>query len=433
MLARTFLRRFPQNVMATQAVQASSSVGNIKAAKSNNGVQLLCKENVSNLVSLKFAVLGGASAETEEEKGAAHMLSVSAFAGTKNKNGIRLMRELEDIGATVSASADREKITIDVTVMSNMAELAFERVAETIVSPPKNNFVIMDYFGAAQLAYENKAKTPKHLLDELLHEAAYGEATPMGSSQFAEDLSQLKPESILSYRNHQYTANNLIIAGSGLTSEMLKNYTDKYLNDLSNTGDNNNNNNVTYQYSGGDAKLKGNFNGKTYVALAFPSDSKDKAYNVLKLLLQNKVNKVTDITKATGEVACFNAPYSKGGLWGVYVCGNSAEVSNKLINTAIQELKGFTNNVPTADLETVKNQLTLEKTAALESESVTCALLSSHMTSTAPSDYINFNTVTANDVQNAAKNSLKAVPTYAVLGKTAGVANYPTIMKLVSA
>ena len=67
------------------------------------------------MVSFKFAVIGGSSAESEEEKGAAHLLSVAAFAGTTNKNGLRLMRELEDIGATVSASADREKVFFFVT------------------------------------------------------------------------------------------------------------------------------------------------------------------------------------------------------------------------------------------------------------------------------------------------------------------------------
>ena len=183
----------------------------------------------------------------------------------------------------------------------------------------------------------------------MLHEAAFGEATPMGSSQFAEDLSQLKPASLVSYREHQYTANNLVIASNGLKADVLKTYANKYLNDL--TSGDSNGNSSNRSYTGGDAKLKGNFNGKTYVALAFPTE-KNKAYNVLRVLLHNKLNKLEG-----GEVSCFNAPYASGGIWGVYVCGSSSGASNKLVECAIKELKAITGNVSAIDLDCAKNQV----------------------------------------------------------------------------
>ena len=190
-------------------------------------------------------------------------------------------------------------------------------------------------------------------MDELLHEAAFGEATPMGSSQFADNLSNLTPESVLSYRQHQYTANNLVIASSGLSHDILKSYTDKYLNDLSSS--NSTNNVSASSYVGGDAKLKGDYNGKTYVALAFPTENKNKAYNVLRVILHNKLNRVLDMT--SGEISCFNAPYSKGGLWGMYSCGSTSGITNKLIESAVKELKVLGANVPAAELETAKNQV----------------------------------------------------------------------------
>lgn len=66
------------------------------------------------MVSINFAVLCGSRAESLSEKGAAHLLSVAAFAGTGKRSGLRLMRDLEDMGAVVGASVDREKVRVGV-------------------------------------------------------------------------------------------------------------------------------------------------------------------------------------------------------------------------------------------------------------------------------------------------------------------------------
>lgn len=55
--------------------------------------------------------MSGSRAESAAEKGAAQLLSVSAFAGTKNQSGLKLVRGLEDLGAKISSSSDREKVS----------------------------------------------------------------------------------------------------------------------------------------------------------------------------------------------------------------------------------------------------------------------------------------------------------------------------------
>ena len=79
--------------------------------------------------------------------------------------------------------------------------------------------------------------------------------------------------------------------------------------------------------------------------------------------------------------------------------------------------------------------MTLQKTSELESEAVTGTLLASLLFKSTPSDYVNYQAVTANDVANAAKASIAktTTPSYAVLGKTAGVHTFATIVKLLTA
>lgn len=60
-------------------------------------------------VSLKFAVLGGSSTEGGA-KGAAHFLAHAAFAGNQTSSGLKLVKHLENLGATFESHADREKV-----------------------------------------------------------------------------------------------------------------------------------------------------------------------------------------------------------------------------------------------------------------------------------------------------------------------------------
>lgn len=63
-------------------------------------------------VSIKVAVLGGSSAETMKQKGAAHFLATAAYAGTSTSTGFRMVRTLESMGANFRAFADKEKVRL---------------------------------------------------------------------------------------------------------------------------------------------------------------------------------------------------------------------------------------------------------------------------------------------------------------------------------
>ena len=62
-------------------------------------------------MTVKFTLLGGSSAELPSERGAALMLKSTALsAGTGKRSGIRLCRDLENVGARVTTAADRQKV-----------------------------------------------------------------------------------------------------------------------------------------------------------------------------------------------------------------------------------------------------------------------------------------------------------------------------------
>ena len=65
---------------------------------------------MTQVVSVKFSIASGSRAESLEEKGAAQLLAATAFIGTAKRSGIRLVRDLENLGAKFSAVADREQV-----------------------------------------------------------------------------------------------------------------------------------------------------------------------------------------------------------------------------------------------------------------------------------------------------------------------------------
>jgi predicted Zn-dependent peptidase len=61
--------------------------------------------------------VGGSSTETASQKGAAQFLAAAAYAGNQKNSGLRIVRFLESLGASFSATADREKVLL-VTISS---------------------------------------------------------------------------------------------------------------------------------------------------------------------------------------------------------------------------------------------------------------------------------------------------------------------------
>lgn len=56
--------------------------------------------------------MGGSSAETAAEIGAAHFLSTAAFAGNRTNTGLRIVRFFESMGAKILSAADKEKVLL---------------------------------------------------------------------------------------------------------------------------------------------------------------------------------------------------------------------------------------------------------------------------------------------------------------------------------
>ncbi len=184
---------------------------------------------------------------------------------------------------------------------------------------------------------------------QLLHEAAYGETSPLGGSLFAQNVDRLDYREVLDYRQKHFVADNIVVVASGMSHEKLQSLVEQHVVGGKLSAGASSHTDIELEvgqirmastpsaalstaspYTGGEAKLRQDLGGESHVGLAFPvpSGEASKPFLVLNALLAQKF----------GEENVFLNNYSRGGLSGYYSFGEAAAVSAQL-NAVIAEIK----------------------------------------------------------------------------------------------
>mmetsp|Transcript_11659 Transcript_11659/g.11691 ORF Transcript_11659/g.11691 Transcript_11659/m.11691 type:complete len:451 (+) Transcript_11659:84-1436(+) len=397
----------------------------ITASTLANGVKIISKDTANSaLVSIKVVVSGGSGYESVSEKGSAHMLSVAAFSGHTKKSGLRLMRDLENMGASVSSSADREKITFSLSVMKENVTEAFHTFAEAICSPPTGAHVIKERIPAAQIAYDEKASSPQLMLSEMLHESMYGETSPLGASLFASKLEKLSYSDMIGYKSKIFKSGNTSVVASGLSHTSLQALVEGSLSLSSGVVDA-----PECPYVGGETKIRADL-GTTHAALAFPVSGADadKVSAVIACVLKARLAAAS----ANGYTAsAFSSSYTSTSATGVYVCDHPTRIGANL-QLAANELRAIAKGDAAAQVELAKSQLGLVAAMGLEGDA-TDALVTAALSGKTVAAIVDYSSVDAKQVASAAAAMLSATPSYALLGVTAGAPTYATVSSLAKA
>lgn len=412
MATLTATEEFPFSATITESKAAPAVITESSLA---NGIKLISKDyGSSKVVSLNIVVKGGSRLESLSEKGAAHLLSVTAFSGHSKKSGIRMMRDLENLGAVVSSSSDQEKITYNLSVLSDKLEAAFETVADAVILAPHLPHVIEDRKSTAQLAYD-KRSSPEGILSELLFESMFGEATPLGSSLYANSLDDLSINNTNAYRNRVFLSGNLAVIGSGISHTTLQKLVEKYICLPGGSTPF-----PASPYVGGDNKVRIHL-GVTHAGLAFGIPSNADSTKIVQVLSHALTARLTSsAVKAKGyNITPYSVNYSSTSAVGFYVKASPAQVAANL-QLALDELRIIASGGATSQLELAKSQLSLAAALSLEGEAPTATMVNAFLTGQTVKSAVDFKGLDVKKVELAASALLAAVPSYAVVGTTVG-------------
>ncbi|EWM30228.1 mitochondrial-processing peptidase alpha subunit [Nannochloropsis gaditana] len=243
---------------------------NVETSTLSNGVKVV-STLAGKTTSVGLSVAAGSLFEVPGEEGSALLLQHLAFKGTSKRSALRLLRDLESVGAAPSALAGRESLLYKVTALPEYAESALEAAFETALSPKITPYLVSELQTAAAADMETFAADARLQLGEALYEAAYGENTPLGHPLYHLG-SQLTAGSLAAYRAKTYGANFITVFGTGVAHAQLASWATRLADGLA---PGSSKAAPASPYIGGEARLKAT-SDSTFVGLALCApDRKD--------------------------------------------------------------------------------------------------------------------------------------------------------------
>lgn len=181
-----------------------------------NDLEILAECHPAALsTALGFFVRTGARDEPPEWAGISHFLEHMAFKGTETLTAEDINRGFDEIGAAYNATTSQDETVFYAVILPEHLERAFALLA-ALVAPALRD---ADFQLEKQVVLEEikmYADQPPYGIDDLCR-ARFFAGHPLGQSVLGttETISQLTPEQMRTYYRQRYTANNILVVGTG--------------------------------------------------------------------------------------------------------------------------------------------------------------------------------------------------------------------------
>ncbi|CAN8259105.1 unnamed protein product [Cochlearia groenlandica] len=327
----------------------------LKTSTLPNGLKIASEMSPNPAASIGLYVDCGSIYESPSFRGATHLLERMAFKSTLNRSHLRLVREIEAIGANTSASASREQMGYTIDALKTYVPEMVEVLVDSVRNPAFLDWEVNEELRKVKVEIGELAKNPMGLLLEAVHSAGYSGAlaNPLYAPESA--ISGLTGDLLEEFVSENYTASRMVLAASGVEHEELLKVVEPLLSDLPN---------VTRpaepksQYVGGD--FRQHTGGEaTHFAFAFgvPGwDNEKEAVisTVLQMLMGGGGSfsaggpgkgmhswlylRILNEYRQVQSCTAFTSIFNNTGLFGIYGC-TSPEFAAKGIELVAGEMK----------------------------------------------------------------------------------------------
>eukprot|EP00939_MAST-03C_sp_MAST-3C-sp1_P003362 g3362.t1 len=188
-----------------------------------NGIKIASQEDYGQVSSMGVFVSAGSHLETEENNGLSYVLEKMAFRASQNRSGQEIVQTIEDIGGNVVTFGSREQQVFQLECLRSEIERGVDLLAENTINPlfleeDLAETKEMIRFEEQELQYE-----PHVLIQEWLHEAAFGKKTSLGQPHMIYDsrLDKITPEKMYEFMRNYFVGSNIVIAAAGVDHDEL--------------------------------------------------------------------------------------------------------------------------------------------------------------------------------------------------------------------
>ncbi|XP_068906001.1 cytochrome b-c1 complex subunit 2, mitochondrial [Tenebrio molitor] len=328
-----------------------------------NNLVVASAENESPISRISIVFRAGSRNETPDNAGVTHALRICAGLSTKNSSQFAITRNIQQAGANLTATSDREIIAYTLEGTRKAIEKTLPFLTEVVTQQVFRPWEVSDNVPRQRL--ELATRPPQLRAVDLLHKAAFRRG--LGNSLYSAkyNLGNVSSETLQHYVASNFTSGRGAVVGLGVDHSQLV----QYAQTLSlEPGEGST---TPSPYLGGE--IRSDKGGElAFIAIggqgAALKDSKEAlAFAVLQRAQgvgpQVKWGSVDNgvLSKAIGgtgttqfAITALNASYSDAGLFGVLVAAPGIS-AGKVVEAAAQVLKG--GSLSDADISRGKNQL----------------------------------------------------------------------------
>jgi processing peptidase subunit alpha len=309
-----------------------------------NGVKVASLDNGDKAACFGLLLDSGSREEAIPEYGSTLVLKRLAFKSTQERSAIRLNRDLQDVGITVSCTAGREKMLYSAESLPQFSGMAMKALTETVMTPYVRPWEVKaikeKIVEGIDLADFNA--DPAAMLYEAIHAAAFDPISPLGHPLFVH--CELPPEAYQGLLEFRVAPQRITIAGSGVSHDELLSHAESLLGELG-VGSGKQVA-LTSPFIGGEQRVHITSGANTHLALAFQGpavgDNDAAVYMVLDRLLDAHAKAAHPTLKA------MTVSYSDAGivaLTGVDTPLNVGSLAQSMVNV----VSHLASNPPSAE------------------------------------------------------------------------------------
>ncbi|XP_030746532.1 cytochrome b-c1 complex subunit 2, mitochondrial [Sitophilus oryzae] len=345
----------------------------LKTTTLTNKLVVVAAENESALTRISVTFRAGSRYETSDNLGAVHVIRTAAGLSTKNASQFAIIRNIQQVGASLTATADRETISYTLEGTRKAVEQVLPFLKEVATEQVFKPWELSELGDRLKIDLAVRPLQLRAL--DLLHKAAY--RTGLGNSQFVPkfQIGKLSCETLQHYVANTFTSSRAAVVGFGIDSSSLTQFAQS-LNLEPNEGVSN-----PSPYKGGEIRSDkgGDF---AFVAIAGEGAAVNNPKEALAAaVLQNVLSAGPQLKWSTNDngvipralggtdgysVRGINASYKDTGLVGILLAV-PAKSAKKIVPGAVNAFKSA--SVTDADVNRGKNLLKTSLLSELESGS----------------------------------------------------------------
>eukprot|EP00928_Gymnodinium_smaydae_P014275 TRINITY_DN151_c0_g1_i5.p1 TRINITY_DN151_c0_g1~~TRINITY_DN151_c0_g1_i5.p1 ORF type:complete len:497 (-),score=119.01 TRINITY_DN151_c0_g1_i5:85-1494(-) len=179
-----------------------------------NGVRVVSKQTYGETTSVGLFVNAGVRDETVATRGASKLVEKLALTGTQKRPKAQLEKEVEALGAELSATVGREQTAFTMALPGADVKQGVDILSDLVTSPGLGNLA-REKEGILR-ALEEADQPNRTVLDDRLHQCAFRDCA-LGFSAVGpfDGIETLSEDAVKSYVGANYTADRIVLAAVG--------------------------------------------------------------------------------------------------------------------------------------------------------------------------------------------------------------------------